>query len=69
MRRSRADAELRADGDLSLAGGRALIPPLVDDRMAVWINWEGIARMLGWTGSIEELKKLRIERPSTKPHP
>jgi hypothetical protein len=41
----------------------------VDDRMAIWINWEGIARMLGWTGSIEDLKKLRIERPATKPSP
>jgi hypothetical protein len=41
----------------------------IDDRMAVWINWEGIARMLGWTGSIEDLKKLRLERPAVKHGP
>ena len=27
----------------------------------VWINWELIAEMHGWTGSIEEFKKLPIE--------
>jgi hypothetical protein len=26
----------------------------------VRINWEGIARMLGWTGTIDELKKVRL---------
>jgi hypothetical protein len=41
----------------------------IDDRMAVWINWEGIARLLGWTGTIEELKKLRRQRPLAKPAP
>ena len=31
-------------------------------RFDVWINWEGIARMLGWKGSIEEMRKLRVPR-------
>ena len=35
----------------------------VDDRMAVWINWDGIARMLGWYGTIEELKRVRLGEP------
>jgi len=27
----------------------------------VWINWEELAEMHGWTGSIEDFKKVRIE--------
>ena len=30
-------------------------------RMDVWINWGAIAEMFGWTGSIEELKKVPVE--------
>jgi hypothetical protein len=27
---------------------------------AVTINWLGLARFLGWTGTIEALKRLRL---------
>jgi hypothetical protein len=30
-------------------------------RFDVWINWELIAEMHGWTGSIEDFKKIPIE--------
>ena len=30
-------------------------------RFDVWINWEELAEMHGWTGSIEDFKKVRVE--------
>jgi hypothetical protein len=30
-------------------------------RMDVWINWGFIAEMYGWMGTIEDLKKVRVE--------
>jgi hypothetical protein len=30
-------------------------------RYDVWINWEELAEMHGWTGSIEDFKKVPVE--------
>ena len=37
------------------------VPPEVPSRAPeVQVNWEGLARMLGWKGSIDDLKNLKL---------
>lgn len=33
----------------------------------VSVNWEGLKRFLGWQGSINELKRVELDRPVTDP--
>jgi hypothetical protein len=35
----------------------------------VSVNWEGLRRFLGWQGSINELKRVELDRPEGAPQP
>lgn len=31
----------------------------------VSVNWEGLKRFLGWQGSVDDLKRVELDRPAT----
>lgn len=33
----------------------------------VTVNWNGLARFLGWNRSVDELKRVELESPSSEP--
>jgi hypothetical protein len=35
----------------------------VPTALEVTVNWEGLKRFLGWTGSISELKQVKLDGP------
>ncbi|MFN0250094.1 MAG: hypothetical protein ACKV2T_24635 [Kofleriaceae bacterium] len=33
----------------------------------VTVNWNGLARFLGWNRSVDELKRVELESPAAQP--
>jgi hypothetical protein len=35
-----------------------------DPARQIFVNWQGLKTFLGWTGTVEELKRVRLDLPA-----